>query len=370
MPRRGGRPARPAARRSRRGSRRSSSTTGLATATAEVAPGAGRHAWCHEPVPGYGAAVHAGLLAATARPTSRSWTATAPSTPRDLLALLDDVRSGRADLAVGRRRPVAPRRLAVARAARQRPGRLVAAPADRDARPRHRADAGVPPRRRCSTSDVRDRRFGYPVELLQKATVAGWRLSERDVGLPPARPRHAVEGVRLGARHDACGPRLLAGARVTPSVLVVAKAPEAGPGEDPARGRDRHGAGRRPRRRGAARHAGRLRPPPWAPDTATSRWPATWTAPSADPSSATALTGWTVHPQRRGDFGARLAAAHARRARPGRPGRHGHPAAHARTCCSPSAAGLDVHDAVLGPAEDGGLVGPRAARPGSGVGAS
>jgi hypothetical protein len=32
---------------------------------------------------------------------------------------------------------------------------------------------------------VQDRRFGYPVELLQKATLAGWRLCERDVGYHP-----------------------------------------------------------------------------------------------------------------------------------------------------------------------------------------
>ena len=33
--------------------------------------------------------------------------------------------------------------------------------------------------------DVRDRRFGYPVEMLQKATLAGWRIVERDVAYHP-----------------------------------------------------------------------------------------------------------------------------------------------------------------------------------------
>ena len=33
--------------------------------------------------------------------------------------------------------------------------------------------------------DLRDRRFGYPVELLQRATLAGWRLVERDVAYLP-----------------------------------------------------------------------------------------------------------------------------------------------------------------------------------------
>ncbi len=32
---------------------------------------------------------------------------------------------------------------------------------------------------------VEDRRFGYPVELLQKLTIAGWRVCERDVTYHP-----------------------------------------------------------------------------------------------------------------------------------------------------------------------------------------
>ena len=32
---------------------------------------------------------------------------------------------------------------------------------------------------------VEDRRFGYPVELLQKATNAGWRIVEQDVSYHP-----------------------------------------------------------------------------------------------------------------------------------------------------------------------------------------
>ena len=30
-----------------------------------------------------------------------------------------------------------------------------------------------------------DRRFGYPVELMQKATLAGWRIKEYDVSYHP-----------------------------------------------------------------------------------------------------------------------------------------------------------------------------------------
>jgi hypothetical protein len=43
---------------------------------------------------------------------------------------------------------------------------------------------------------VEDRRFGYPVELLQRATDAGWRVSERDVSYHPraAGTRSKVSG--------------------------------------------------------------------------------------------------------------------------------------------------------------------------------
>ena len=33
--------------------------------------------------------------------------------------------------------------------------------------------------------DLEDRRFGYPVELLAKATAAGWRILELDVAYHP-----------------------------------------------------------------------------------------------------------------------------------------------------------------------------------------
>jgi rSAM/selenodomain-associated transferase 1 len=66
-----------------------------------------------------------------------------------------------------------------------------------------------------------------------------------------------------------------------------------------------------------------------------------------------ALAGWTVHPQGGGGFGARLADAHARVAGPvvqvGMDTPHLTPA-----LLLAAAGGLDDHDAVLGPAEDGG----------------
>lgn len=136
-----------------------------------------------EQSPGYGAAVHAGVVAAR-----HDWLAVMDGDgsfdPDDLLPLLDEVTSGRADLALGRRRPV---RAGVwpwhARAGntvllwwlRRRTGLPV-----RDIAPMR-----VSGRQAMLDLGVEDRRFGYPVELLQRAHAAGWRFSERDVSYHP-----------------------------------------------------------------------------------------------------------------------------------------------------------------------------------------
>ncbi|WP_299057198.1 glycosyltransferase family 2 protein [uncultured Nocardioides sp.] len=136
-----------------------------------------------ETVPGYGAAVHAGVEAAT-REFLAVMDGDGSFDPDELLVLLDDVRAGRADMSVGRRRPV---RRGVwpwhARAGNQ----LIVAWLRR----RIRMDAhDIAPMRVCRRQelldlDVKDRRFGYPVELLQKVTLHGWRVSEHDVGYHP-----------------------------------------------------------------------------------------------------------------------------------------------------------------------------------------
>jgi glycosyltransferase involved in cell wall biosynthesis len=133
-----------------------------------------------EPTPGYGAAVHAGVLAADTELVA-VMDGDGSLDPDDLAALVEEVRSGRATMAVGRRRPVARgvwpwharagNRLVLAWL-RRRVGVSV-----RD----------IAPMRVCRREDlvrldVRDRRFGYPVELLQKASRAGWRITEQDVG--------------------------------------------------------------------------------------------------------------------------------------------------------------------------------------------
>ena len=150
--------------------------------TAEVARSLGARV-VREERPGYGAAVHAGVLAATADHLA-VMDGDGSFDPADLLALLEEVRSGRADLATGRRRPVsrgvwpwhAPAgNVAVLWWLRRRTGLPV---------------HDIAPMRVCRRADllalgVEDRRFGYPVELLQKAMLAGWRLTEQDIAYHP-----------------------------------------------------------------------------------------------------------------------------------------------------------------------------------------
>jgi glycosyltransferase involved in cell wall biosynthesis len=133
--------------------------------------------------PGYGAAVHAGLLAAR-REYVAFMDGDGSFDPAELLPLVEDVRSGRADLAVGRRRPV--RRGVWPWHARAGNGLVVWWLRRRIGMAAH----DIAPIRVCRRDallglDVQDRRFGYPVELLQRATDAGWRVAERDVSYHP-----------------------------------------------------------------------------------------------------------------------------------------------------------------------------------------
>jgi glycosyltransferase involved in cell wall biosynthesis len=133
--------------------------------------------------PGYGAAVHSGLLAATAELVA-FMDGDGSFDPSELVPMVDDVRSGRADLAVGRRRPTS--RGTWPWHARAGNALIVAWLRRRIGLPAH----DIAPMRVCRRSallelGVEDRRFGYPVELLQKATRAGWRFVEHDVSYRP-----------------------------------------------------------------------------------------------------------------------------------------------------------------------------------------
>jgi glycosyltransferase involved in cell wall biosynthesis len=161
--------------------------------TAEVARRLGASV-VEDPVPGYGAAVHAGLEAATSEYVA-FMDGDGSFDAHDLLPLLEEVRSGRADLAVGRRRPVA--RGVWPWHARLGNGLVVWWLRRRIGMAAHDiAPMRVGRRDALLALDVRDRRFGYPVELLQKATAAGWRVHERDVAYHPraAGTRSKVSG--------------------------------------------------------------------------------------------------------------------------------------------------------------------------------
>ena len=176
---------------------------GSSDGTAEVARALGARV-VTEPVPGYGAAVHAGLLAAE-RDLVAVMDGDGSFDPADLLPLLADVRAGRADLAVGRRRPV--RGGVWPWHARLGNALVVAWLRQRIALPAHDiAPMRVFRRRAMLDLDLRDRRFGYPVELLQErrpGRLAGGGARRR---LPPPRRGHPLQGVRLGDRDRAHRP--------------------------------------------------------------------------------------------------------------------------------------------------------------------
>lgn len=148
--------------------------------------------------PGYGAAVHAGVEAATTDLVA-VMDGDGSFDPADLLPMIEDVAAGRATMAVGRRRPtgrgVWPWHARLG-------NRAVVAWL------RWRSDfpvRDIAPMRVCRREDllalgVADRRFGYPVELMQKASRAGWRISERDVAYHPraAGTRSKVSGSLRG----------------------------------------------------------------------------------------------------------------------------------------------------------------------------
>jgi glycosyltransferase involved in cell wall biosynthesis len=132
-----------------------------------------------EPIPGYGAAVQAGVDAATEEYVA-VMDGDGSFDPRELAHLLRIVVDGEADLALGRRRPVSagvwPWHARLGNAIVVRWLRRTAGFPARDLAPMRvcrRAD--------LVALDVRDRRFGYPLELLRKAHGAGWRIAEYDV---------------------------------------------------------------------------------------------------------------------------------------------------------------------------------------------
>ena len=136
---------------------------------------------------GYGAACHAGLQAATAPRSSRSWTATPPSTPRELRAAVAPVAATGPHLAArpaGRRGPGG---LAMAPPGGQPRCGPAAAPPYRAVAERHRADAGGAPRGAARAADPRPALRATRWRRSLRAAEAGWRVTEVDTPYAPAR---------------------------------------------------------------------------------------------------------------------------------------------------------------------------------------
>ncbi|HEX7211567.1 MAG TPA: glycosyltransferase family 2 protein [Propionibacteriaceae bacterium] len=146
---------------------------------------------------GYGAACHAGLVAASA-PLIAVMDADASLDPAQLPEVIAPVERCEADLVIGIRRPAHPGaqswtlRLAnaeLARRVRRRTGLSL-----RDIGPMRAAL-----REALLGLDVQDRRSGYPVETVVRAADAGWRIVCVDTDYLLRRGRSKVTGTPLGA---------------------------------------------------------------------------------------------------------------------------------------------------------------------------
>jgi glycosyltransferase involved in cell wall biosynthesis len=152
--------------------------------TDDTAAVAGRHGATvvSEQRAGYGAAVHAGVVAATT-PIVAVIDADGSMDPGDLPRLVAALQEG-ADLAIGRRRPVPGLRWPWV-------ARLGTAVMSWRLRTRHGlpvhdiAPMRVARRDALLNLAVADRRSGYPLELLVRAAAAGWRVVEFDVKYGP-----------------------------------------------------------------------------------------------------------------------------------------------------------------------------------------
>jgi glycosyltransferase involved in cell wall biosynthesis len=160
---------------------------GSTDGSAEVAERHGAEV-VHEQRRGFGAACHAGLVAATSDIVC-FMDADASLDPAELPAVTGLLRN--ADLALGRRRPVT----RSAWPAHARLGNAVVARRFglHDIGPMRAAD-----RQRLRELAIQDRRSGYPLEMVVRAAHEGWRIQETDVAYHPRTGRSKVTGTVRG----------------------------------------------------------------------------------------------------------------------------------------------------------------------------
>ncbi len=153
----------------------------------------------HAPVRGFGAACHAGLLAARADLVCFC-DCDASLDPGLLAPMAARVEAGEADLLLGRRRPqgrgawpahARAGNLALARMLRRRTGLRL-----HDLGPMR-----VARREALLDLELTDRRSGYPLQMVVRAADAGWRVAETDVPYLPRAGKSKVTGTWRGTWH-------------------------------------------------------------------------------------------------------------------------------------------------------------------------
>jgi glycosyltransferase involved in cell wall biosynthesis len=148
------------------------------------------------PQRGFGAACHAGLLAADSEIVC-VMDADGSFDPADLRAVIEPVLSGDADLMLGRRAPLG----RGAWPLHARVGNMVLA-----AEMRRRSGVALHDlgpmrafRREAMVGlGLADRRFGYPLEMVLRAAAAGWRIGEVPVTYYPRTGKSKVTGTVRG----------------------------------------------------------------------------------------------------------------------------------------------------------------------------
>ncbi len=171
---------------------------GSCDGSAEIAAELGAYV-VTEPRRGFGAACHAGLLAAEADHVCFC-DCDASLDPALLPEFVRAVAAGESDLLLGRRRPVTPgawppharaANLALSILIRRRTGLRL-----HDLGPMRAAR-----REALLGLGLTDRRSGYPLQMVVRAADAGWRITERDVPYRPRTGASKVTGTWRGTWH-------------------------------------------------------------------------------------------------------------------------------------------------------------------------
>lgn len=148
----------------------------------------------HQPVRGFGSACFAGLQAATADLVA-FLDCDASMDPGELHLVVDPIAAGTADLVLGARRPE--------RGAWPPHARLANAVLARSIRRAGPQVTDLGPMR-CAAREgllglgIKDRRSGWPLEMVLRANHAGWRIEEVGVSYRPRTGRSKVTGTVRG----------------------------------------------------------------------------------------------------------------------------------------------------------------------------